>query len=384
MKLLIAVLFLSFYLHASTYCTTSTEFHNPADKIIFVCLQPNGQWLEIGNPLDITATGFDYPNLLKTSSGKVLIGYGKYINNEQFLSLKYFNGVDWVDAAPLVNYDSSNKVISVYSQFGANFTEFNNTFYSFWTGGTDAYVSSSSGTQWQHKKLIYTGITDELVRHPEILNTGTNLYAYFGQPFPFVWNITTGTPVAIGGPAVSNVYILYTHLAKWNNNLVFAFTSTYPKSGALIEDLSVIKIAMYNGSSWSWLSTSIQDTPSHFSTRPFLFVINNELYIMYPDYTTLGVQTILDYQRFRVKKWNGTSWQRIGDESESFPYCQRFEFLQDGNSVLFSILHWENGQLKQAVIKWTNGTFTQVGDAVKIYTNTSSAPFGRVGNIIIN
>lgn len=382
MKIVLLLLFLSFYLYASTYCTTFTEFHNPTDKITFICLQSNGQWLETGNPLDITAINFNYPNLSKTSTGKPLIGYGKSINNEQILALKTFNGTDWVDATPYINYDASNKVIPVYSQFGGNFIESSGTFYSFWTGGTDAYISKSTGGVWQHSKLIYTGITGELVRHPEILKSGTSLYAYFGQPFPFVWNISTGIPVAIGGPTVSNVYTLYTQLAKWNNNLVLAFNSASPKSGALKDTTDVIKVALYNGSSWSWLSTSIQDIPSHFTTRPFLFIINNELYIMYADYTTIGVQTSNYSQRFRVKKWNGSTWQIQGTESETVAGCQRFEFLQDGDSVLFSAMRWKNGNLEQVVLKWNSGGFTQLGEVVKTYLDSSTAPFDRVGNII--
>lgn len=371
-----------------TYCTLS------ADSIYLMCLQANGQWQASGgSPVNQTPTNpptYSFnPSLSKLANGNLVLAYTESTPDSYKIMLYQYNSTTGWSAL-----SSSNLATALpqgqepYSQFGGSFFELNNKQYYFWTHYFGGYLSTPSANSWTHI-AVEPSLTN-FMRHPEVFVAAApnTAYIHYGEPTPKVWRFN-GTALSAVGNLVTNPateYTLYTAMTEWNGNPVIAYTSSnFKTTNNWFTSTDVTKVYAYNGTTWNQLSAGIQDTPGHDGVKPYLFTQGGNLHIMYADYTTTGVPTEPDQilMRFRVKRWNGTSWQQVGTESDPVYLSQRFEFLNDNGTILVNVIQGApGGGSQQVVLAWVNGGFGYLGNPVCAWPTTPFKMHPRPGAVI--
>ncbi len=383
-------------IESSSLCTTGANYEavstsGNADVQIY-CLDENNNWVAASRKVEAqSGVRYGEPSLALSSKGTVMALYHRDSAKDGFqIAVSRTRDNGWMSLGSLVNFDNG-KLHEAYTQFGASLTEYQGAPFVFWTGyHNDAFLSRYNGTTWTHAP-IQEDPSGNPIRHPEILNTGDDLYVYYGSPQPTVWHWAGSHLDKVGAiqPASSET-TLYSSLTIWQGNPVIAYSSDDAKNGWAINH-SKVKVAELSKGVWSTLG-EVQDLAGHDGVNPFVFTLGEDLYVMYGDYATEGLPLDpneglpLDPNkvrfRFRVKKWNGVSFQRVGDESPAVMLSQRFEFTKVEDRIYFgAVLAPENGQYSQVVLSWKDGQFSQVGSP--IVTTSNGFWRARPGRVIV-
>lgn len=381
------------------YCTTWDAFvaKNGAPAFAVVCLQDDGSWAEMSTEADIGPTCAPSPwsysglELSRAPNGDLLLlmTCEATRGGERSFIVKRHSSVTnlWADVSNTpVNWDPITKqVLPFYTQFGASLLSWGQSVGVFWTATSLASApsfASLQGATWINASIP----AFNRARHPEVYTNGQRAFLHIGEPQPQVWEVTSGTPVSLGAVPAPGQYTLYTSMTLWNGQPVLAYSSATPFDAPSESTTDRTKVA-FRQANGSWLDSgsSVQETPGHDGTKPYLFVISNELYVLYSDYTTQGMPTYPNIiTRFRVKKWNGSSWIRVGNESGPIWLSQRFEFLQDGNQILVSVIRAVTPtQSERIVLGWnTTDGFIQVGHALAGWASGQSPDSRRPGAVV--
>lgn len=371
-------------------------------SISMKCYQADGSWVAMGGDIDTLAScghsagqSYGYPQSALNSDQDIVIvldrcpGY-----NERHLIVKrYSPAFGWTAlSTDPVNLESSpSTLMPMYTQFGPEVTIFNGKPYVLWSQTTKAMLSvlTAAGT-WDHVQIAHG---NTLIRHPSFFHSGDRLFVFYGEPAPIVWELVGSAVLSTGSiDASPDQYSLYSDVTMWDGHLVAAWTeSTYKTTRSWYTAIDTIRVAFHDGHAWITHPHPIQDTPSHDGIRPFLFVIGDELFIMYPDYTTTGVPPSYTRMRelkfrFRVKRWTGQSWVLAAPttfESPTLILAQRFEYLLRNNQV-FVVAHREasDGSIEKIALRWSNGHFVQLGDPIHVYATGSPYSASRPGQLI--
>jgi hypothetical protein len=363
-------------LTSGSLCTTWVDYEaapsGSGANVSIRCLNSDGAWVAASHPKN-PSTGVHYgdPSLAATAKGEVLALYHRdSLTNGFQIAVSRASANGWFPLSTLVNFDKGS-FIPAYTQFGASLTEFQGKPFVFWTGlNSDGFLSRYEGSRWMHSQ-IKDGPTGQVLRHPEILNTGSDLYVFYGSPQPSVWRWNGAQLESLGAVTVGAKEItLYSSLAIWQGMPVIAYSSD-DSSNHWPSNVSKVKVALKKNGTWSLLG-EVQDVAGHDGVNPFVFTLGEDLYVLYGDYTTEGLPTDANQVRlrFRVKKWNGVSFVQIGGESPAVALSQRFEFSLVDDTIYFgAVVVPSSGPSSQVVLAWQNGIFSQVGGAIAAKPN---------------
>lgn len=372
---------------AASLCTTWVDYEakplGSGANLSVRCLDSAGAWVAASYARDPRpGAHFGEPSLALASNGDVLALYHRDSAQNGFqIAVSRSSPAGWLPLAELVNSDKGS-LVEAYSQFGASLTEFQGKPFVFWTGlDSNAFLSQYDGSSWTHVQ-IQDGPKRQILRHPEILNTGSDLFVFYGSPRPTVWHWNGAQLESLGSVALQpNEITLYASLVLWQGQPVIAYSSDdSPNNWG--QNHSKVKVAIRKGGAWSSLG-EVQDLAGHDGVNPFLFTIGGDLYVLYGDNSTDGLSTDPSQLRlrFRVKKWNGVTFARFGDESPAVALSQRFEFSINGDAIYFSaVVVPSSGPSSQVVLSWRNGVFSQVGGALA--TKTKGFWRARPGRVI--
>lgn len=385
------------------YCTTWVNFRadSSTPALSVVCLQDQ-EWIETAAAIETSAkcgtsvqhTG--YPELFQSESNELLIGYEKcpgFGSDTELKVRKFDELLGWKLFTP--QNVIPNTTTELYSQFGATYFSAFNRVYSFWTAtmGTQSYLSyATEGGGWTRLTLPET----TLLRHPEHFKSSDDRhFIYYAQPKPRAFEVRSTGLTDLGQvPTPASEYTLYSSFTRWNNQAVIAYSSD-TTSDAWNTTVSQIKVALHQGgTTWTILPDPLVDTPGHDGINPHLFVVNNELHIMYADYTSTGLPTspTAIRFRFRVKKYDGVNWTLVGSESPEVWLSQRFEFTDDASTptpqVLFNALVLDpadSTKLVKRVMTWSPSGFGYLGNAISLRGNRNAAEhYSRLGKVVVN
>jgi hypothetical protein len=350
-------------------CTVWSDFSTTK----MVCIDDEGTWAEVAEVCPAGGCGCGETHLSRTTSGDLLAAHDSCggTEDEAILVKRYTEGAGWELAATRpVNTDAVGDLMPTYSQFGASVVGFGSDLLAFWTSTSTSYSSRLVGDVWEHTPMV----EGELVRHTETYTDGERVFFHHGMPKPMAWEITSGVPVSLGEvPVAETEYTLYTSATLWQGNLVLAYT-TQEADTSWPETTDEVRVAFHDGdSTWTIDTSPIQDTPGHDGVTPFLFVRDGDLHILYADYTTSGLPTSSQsvYFRFRVKRWTGSAWERVGGESAVVLLSQRFEYLHTEEAVYVGAMHVRQagGGTEQIVLGWSGDEFYQTGESVAVFTS---------------
>ncbi len=374
------------------YCTTWTQFRpdSPgAPAWAVVCMnQTSGEWEPLGNPAE-EAIDCDGKGARNYGSAQVFVGPQNelHVGYEQcngydthaFIVKKYADG-SWKNVSPAaVNADPKTGALrSVYSQYGPTHFFIGGALHVFWTTFDAAFVSRLEGTTWTEKAV------PECFRHPEALVVGDRGYVYCGEPKPLAWDVTGAETSSAGtipfDPKVESS--LHTTMTSFDQNLVMAFSSHPTSQQAWQDTVDTTHVAFRQGDgSWKITTQKIEDTPGHDAAKPFLFVSEGALHILFPDYSTDGVPKDPGRLaiRFRVKRWTGNEWTPVGAESPRIALSQRFEYTLDDKTVLVSAIAPGADHI---VLAWRDGQFQQAGKVVHHFGDPSKLSTARPGAVV--
>lgn len=364
-------------------CTTWTDWKTQH----FVCAASGGDWT--ARPAIVTSdacategTRVGEANLARSDSGALFAVYAIRCPEEE-LRVARFEGGAW----SMVSDQPANKTSDVYTQYGPSVASVGGQPSVLWDGNGAAFLSRWDGKAWQHQQ--YVEREGGLVRHPSLVADGGNLWIHYGEPAPAVFS-TSATAVGeitkVGDIEKSaEESTLYTSLAVWQGNPVLAYTSLSDDI-AWADQTDITKVAFWNGSAWTIETGGVQDTSGHDGSTPFLFVDDGQLFVMYADYTTDGLPAAPNQVRFRfrVKRWTGSAWARVGDESESIVHSPRHEFLYQDGYVFVNVVRPapadQSTGAEQVVLGWNGTAFQQIGSPLATFTEERFR--SRPGNII--
>jgi hypothetical protein len=298
----------------------------------------------------------------------MLVSYQQCPEEGFVFSVEQATGSTWTPVGGRVNEDDTGTLVPVYSQGGPTLVQYGGEPYVFWTIWTDVFeavLSHYTGSAWERVSIA----TDSQapLRVPSAFATSDALYLHYGEPSPTVWNVTAGPPVASGSVALAgDEKTLYTALTSWRGQLVLAYSSG-PLDAPLNDTVITTKLAFHDGGTgWAVDPAPIEDTPGHDGVVPFVFTVGGDLHVMYADYTTEGVPPDVSGTpfRFRVKRYDGATWNAVGDESDPIAHSMRFEYLVDHDEVLVNVVRRVGSSSERIVLHWKDGTFDQLGRAV--------------------
>jgi hypothetical protein len=346
------------------FCTSVID----VPRFSIYCLGDDGSWEPFtrqGSPEEGDLC--DSPQLAGAAGDGMLVTFERCGEGTEEIHVQRATSSGWEPLGAVVNADGSGGLLPLYSQFGASLIEFQDQIFATWTGWTtpfEAMLSRFDGSGWQRTTIASVG--ELLIRHPTFFDAGDALYVHWGEPNPTVWNVTGGTPEPVGSvPLLEGEWTLYTSLARWRGQLVLAYSSG-PSGASWADSVLTTKVAFQDGTGFQVDPAPVEDTPGHDGMVPFLFTIGDELYIMVADYTTEGLPDEVGSPfRFRVKRWTGEAWERVGDESPAIANSQRLEYLLDGDTVLVGVLRVLPGAppvLQRIVLGWRGGVFGRVGE----------------------
>jgi len=208
-----------------------------------------------------------------------------------------------------------------------------------------------------------------------VAKDGTAAYLYFGEPAPSVFKFD-GTSVVALPPIpidIKKESSLHTVVTEWKGQVVLSYDlSNLAAVGDRNKTRNITKVVVFDGKAWSSLSEGIQESPGPDGARSILFTVNDELHIMYSDYSTDGQpksNSEISF-RYRVKKWTGKKWKRVGKESGAVYLVQRAEFLDEDGVITTSIIERAPiGAYRQMVLTWKDGKFSNLGGIVRSLPN---------------
>jgi hypothetical protein len=386
------------------YCTTWNKYEKADTPAMGVsCLQADGEWKNSGTPVDTEGTCggtdksiFAYPQLFTTNTNNLAIGYTHCpgFNDREILVKVYDPVLKWQLIGQRRVNDSSGTALPDLTQFGAHFA-FTSSAFVFWeTSATNYLTYTDAAGQWRDLAVFTATMTPNQRQY--ISTVGSETYIHTAAPFPAVWKFNSGALNFVGKINIDSgqEWTLQSALTKWDHYLVLAYSSINSKNAAgkessWSEAFSRTKTAFYDlnnpAAGWVIKNTQVEQTPGHDTTRPFLFVVQNDLYILYADYTTAGLPGDTGHLRyhFRASRWDGISWVRIGGESEELMHSQIFEYTQDGDKVVFAAMRSvDSTTAQQIVVGWQNEQFSQVGGVVATFQSNNDNWRARPGKVV--
>lgn len=364
------------------YCTMVSYFLY-ADEVgdgsktaSLYCTQPDNTWV-VQAGLDGAYTDSYYKN----ANGDLVLVYGH--GEHKISRITYSTHLGWSTPQALTEN------LYAYSQFGPTVVDYQNKSHVFWTTyevpTLSIYNESNGG--FVNTFFPIDPAEQGVFRHPEAWVAPDNnvLYLRYGQPKPTVWKYENGALSSLGGPPTnpSVDYTLYTALTRWNGKMILAYTRSTANLDNWAANTDETYVWAYDGTSWTQMGGAIQDTPEHDGANSYLFTQNGDLFIMYLDFTTyMPTEYNRIYGHFRVKKWDGTTWVRVGAESELMMMAQRFEFNEFDGKVFFSSLVYNSttSKFEQIVTTWDGTTFQRLGGPIRSWDH--NPPFARPGRVI--
>lgn len=383
------------------YCVSYARFgrHSTEEPPSGIkCLQENGQWLLSGGEVDDTAEcgeagieRYGYGQFLINSKGEPVIVYERCpgFPDGQIVAKKWTaSGWQLVGTTP-INWDGS-QTMNEMTQFGGYFEWGGEQPVAVWkTGWPKGIVSHFDGAAWSHQEYEDPEENGSM-RHTQLYRDGARLLGYYAEPHPTIVEYFPGrAPEQLARITINREEegTLYSSLTKFGDGYAMAYSTRTEESAWKDTNSGTVVAWFREGQGWQALGARLEETWGHDGITPFVFVINGELHAMYADYTTNGRPTDVSRIRFRfrVSKWNGSQWLRVGGESDALTLSQRFEFTQNGDEVLFTANRpsEEVGVSEQVVLIWRQGQFLQAGGPVRTIKAPESRWSARPGNVVV-
>ena len=314
----------------------------------------------------------DGPTLALDHSGNLYIAYNDAENGNK-VTVKKWNGNAW-ETIGTAGFSSDNFVSIIdleVNSSGVPYVAYANDQNSSpiiekWNGNTWEAV----GTEAFSTSLVYSPFSFAL-------DSDDNPYIAYGdkeyKPIVKKWNGSIWENV---GAAVSieNVAILRLKL----DSSGVPYVSYISFDGSII----IVSVKKWNGSSWETVGSGGLPEPEWNITNMFLSVDpSGNLFLTY-SYWSFYLYT--DRQIVTVKKWNGNSWENVGDKKFLIPdkYQYNLELDSSGNPY---VAYMEFGNGKPIVKKFYENTWEVIGEKgisagsvapdISLELNPSDIPF---------
>jgi hypothetical protein len=372
------------------YCTVTEQstWENQNPPVSIACLQSDGEWAFQGNfPEGFDAVRqFSGATMAKISDEKLVLAYTAGINSvRQVVVAEFTNGTGMSATTTLEHpgvengqsFQSSDvAAINYKGRPALAWACFDRLFF---------YYQNEAGN-WNNLSLVDSEFNGRILTPELFVDANQNLYLHYGPPRPTIWRFEEGTSTLtlvakLSSPQFpsnfGNETHNYTALTEWADQLVLAFSSGGYRANST-QPVAVNKVAFQEASGeWKISPYTLQDSFWNLETSSFLFIKDGKLHALYAQFNPLK-KTL----NFRVKKWNGVYWALLSGESPALAQRSRYEFYNDNGRVLFSAIITDSvGVSQKVVLAWSEGSFYQLGKAVKSYPVGVAIP-NRPGPII--
>ncbi|MEM1339554.1 MAG: T9SS type A sorting domain-containing protein [Bacteroidota bacterium] len=309
------------------------------------------QWRPLGPEGSISPGEGFAPGITLDSSGTP---YVVYINDEpepdgqwELLSVQRFNGETWeYVGAPFFGTDlgnSSSNIILDSSDRPYVIARDN-------SGQDDPFVYRFDGTRWSAPSAIHfnRGAFPDIAISSTDIPYITHVSFYGAVAYRFIdgrWEAIGGDdPVEAGAVPISDGFggVRFTTIALDSNDVPYVAYVEREFSG----DVGKLKIKFFNGTSWEFLGDGIISDGSA-SSVTLVIDTNDIIYAAYSD--------IEDSGRGVVKYFDGTSWKVLGNSPFSDEITNAVDIALD-NTDTPHVMYRDSGNMDKATVKRFNGT----------------------------
>lgn len=308
-------------------------------------------WQNVGSSASVSAGGSSFNNLVIDIAGNYYLSY--YDVSVQKGSVQKFNGTSWSHVGGSAGITNS---FATYNSLSIN------------AAGTDLYYTNQgsglevrhfNGTSWTQ---LPSAATSTINYHASAVAPSGVLFTYSTLGSGTVKRLVNGAWEQVGNAGFSNG-AAFAEMVIGTNNKVYTANVA---SGVRVYENSTTATSSDN---WSLVGGSIVDAASSGEqyTSDIAIDANNNLYVAY-------VSNSANSRKVNVKKFNGTSWEQVGNAYFSSGGVQHVALAVTSAGKPYVVAsRWENDnflkntvyQLNTATNTWSTfgGDFISDGEA---------------------
>ncbi|KQS89868.1 T9SS type A sorting domain-containing protein [Chryseobacterium sp. Leaf394] len=309
------------------------------------------QWENVGSSANVSAGGSSFNNLVVDNTGNYYLSY--YDVSVQKGSVQKFNGTAWSYVGGSAGITNS---FATYNSLSIN------------TAGTDLYYTNQgsglevrhfNGTSWTQ---LASAATSTINYHASAVAPSGVLFTYSTLGSGTVKRLVNGIWEQVGNAGFSNG-AAFAEMVIGTNNKVY---TSNVASGVRVYENTTTAVS---SDPWALVGGSIVDAASSGEqyTSDIAIDSNNNLYVAY-------VSNSANSRKVNVKKFNGTSWEQVGNAYFSAGGVQHVALAVTSSGKPYVVAsRWENDnflrntayQLDSASNTWSTfgGDFISDGEA---------------------
>ncbi len=355
--------FVKFVINGSDVTDNPTTLTMDSDKTVETIFEPKS-WIYVGSAGISNAEGA-FSNIAIDSDGILYVAYADQINDWK-ASVKKFNGTSWefvgaeAFTSPYV-WTAEDTSFAIDSNDNL-YIAFNDS-----TNDNKARVMTFNGTEWVN--VGSNGFsTGEAHCISIAIDSNDNLYVGYRDSSTIYketvkkFNGTTWNLVGPDGFTSGGAYASV--LAIDGNDTLYVAYSDYN-----VND-SKATVMKYNGSSWELVGVA-GFSAGAIGWPDLAFDSNNTPYITYTDESLIS--TSGSHGRLVVMKYNGTSWELVGEAGLSEGISTEMSIAFDSNDIPYIAFQDIGMDNKLRVIRFNNTAWESVGP-VTITTLNANFP----------
>ncbi|MBM7417990.1 MULTISPECIES: T9SS type A sorting domain-containing protein [Chryseobacterium] len=248
------------------------------------------QWQNVGSSANVSAGGSSYNNLVIDNVGNYYLSY--YDVSVQKGSVQKFNGTSWSYVG------GSAGITSSYATFNSLSINSTGTDLYYTNQGNGLEVRQFSGNSWTQ---LVSPTTSTINYHASAVAPSGTLFTYSTQSSGIVKRLVNGAWEQVGNAGFSNG-AAFAEMVIGTNNKVYTCNVA---SGVRVYENTTTATTSDN---WNLVGGSIVDASSSGEqyTSDISIDNNNNLYVAY-------VSNSANSRKVNVKKFNGTSWEQVGN-----------------------------------------------------------------------